>query len=124
VKVSEHGSVTLVDLGEGENRLSPEVLAGLSQLLDRLEQASGPAALVTHASGSFYSNGYDLDWLLGRPAGEQRAFVADHERLLARLLVLPVPTLAALPGHAVGGGARSERMRAFASERTPAPSPS
>ena len=105
MQVSEHGPITRVDLGAGENRLSPELFDGLSQVLDRLEAASGPAALVTHASGSFYSNGYDLDWLLARPTDEQRAFVADHERLLARLLVLPVPTLAAVPGHAVGGGA-------------------
>jgi enoyl-CoA hydratase/carnithine racemase len=105
MRSERHGEITVVDLGDGENRLTPEWLAELSGLLSQLEAAQGPAALVTHASGSFYSNGYDLDGLLVRPAEEQRAFVADHERLLARLLVLPVPSVAALPGHAVGGGA-------------------
>jgi enoyl-CoA hydratase/carnithine racemase len=105
MRTAQHGPVTVVDLGDGENRLDPELLAGLSEVLERLEAAQGPAALVTHASGTFYSNGYDLDWLTARSREEQRAFVAAHERLLARLLVLPVPSVAALPGHAVGGGA-------------------
>lgn len=99
------GAVTVVRLGDGENRLTPDLLEGLSEVLSRLEAAEGPAALVTCGGDAFYSNGYDLDWMTGRPAEEQRAFVVRHERLLARLLVLPVPTVAAISGHVVGGGA-------------------
>jgi enoyl-CoA hydratase/carnithine racemase len=99
------GSIFLLRLGAGENRLDPDLLAALGEALDAAEAETGPAALVTTGGPDFYSNGYDLDWLRARPREAQRDFVRAHERLLARLLRSPIPSVAALSGHAVGGGA-------------------
>jgi enoyl-CoA hydratase/carnithine racemase len=98
------GDVVVLDLGDGENRFSPDWVAAVGAALDEVAAAEGPRALVTTASGRFYSNGLDLEWLAAHQ--EQRAdYVGSVQRLLARLLALPVVTVAAVPGHAFAAGA-------------------
>ncbi|MCF6388860.1 enoyl-CoA hydratase-related protein [Mycobacterium sp. MBM] len=95
--------VAVLTLGDDENRFTPDFLETVHTLLDRVlaEQATG---LVTTATGKFYSNGLDLDWLA---ANEERTgwYVGQVQTLLARVLTLPVPTVAAIVGHAFGAGA-------------------
>jgi enoyl-CoA hydratase/carnithine racemase len=96
-------TVAVLDLGAGENRFSPEFLAAVNAHLDTV-LADGATGLITTASGKFYSNGLDLEWL---GAHSERApwYVEQVQGLLARVLTLPVPSVAALPGHAFGAGA-------------------
>jgi enoyl-CoA hydratase/carnithine racemase len=105
VRLERHGVVFVLDLGDRENRVDAEFLLGFGAALDEVERESGDCALVTTARGSHFSNGYDLARLRTLSREAQQDFVAHHERLLARLVLLPVPTLAAIQGHAVGGGA-------------------
>jgi enoyl-CoA hydratase/carnithine racemase len=60
---------------------------------------------VTTGEGKFYSNGLDLGWLGGDGAAEAGAFLGRVHRTFARLLAFPMPTVAALNGHAFAGGA-------------------
>lgn len=91
--------VSVLDLGNDENRFSPDWLQRVHSFVDDVD---GP--LVTTGSGKFYSNGLDLDWLMAN--GDQAAkYVAEVQELLARILTLPVPTVAAVNGHAFGAGA-------------------
>ncbi|MFF0610632.1 enoyl-CoA hydratase-related protein [Nocardia tengchongensis] len=95
--------IAVLDLGDTENRFSPEILNAIDEHLDTV-LIDGADALITTASGKFYSNGLDLDWLSAH--GERAEwYVAQVQTLLARLLTFPVPTAAALPGHAFGAGA-------------------
>lgn len=55
--------VLVLDLGDGENRFHPDWLASVNAALDEVENTEGPRALVTAATGKFYSNGLDLEWL-------------------------------------------------------------
>jgi enoyl-CoA hydratase/carnithine racemase len=103
--LEQRGRVFVLRLGPGDNRLNPEQLSSLAAGLDAVEGESGPAALVTIGSADFYSNGYDLEWLRAQSPAAQRAFVESHERLLARLLRSTAPSVAAISGHAIGGGA-------------------
>ncbi|MFE3226635.1 enoyl-CoA hydratase-related protein [Nocardia sp. NPDC059228] len=98
-----HDKIAVLDLGGDENRFSPEFLDQIGAHLDTAV-ADGAHALVTTASGKFYSNGLDLDWL---SANGERAewYVAQVQSLLARVLTFELPTAAALPGHAFGAGA-------------------
>lgn len=66
--------------------------------------ADGPAGLVTTATGKFYSNGLDLDWLAAN-GDKIQWYVGQVQALLARVLTLPIPTAAAIVGHAFGAGA-------------------
>ncbi len=98
------GAVTVVDLGDGENRFSPAWLAHLTALYADLAAADGPRALVTSATGKFWSNGLDLDWLGAHPDAAQDYVGAVHA-LFVQVLTMPVPTVAALQGHTFAAGA-------------------
>jgi enoyl-CoA hydratase/carnithine racemase len=69
-----------------------------------VEKAEGPRALVTAATGKFYSNGLDLDWLFAH-TDRQHDYVLSVHELLARMLALPMITVAALQGHTFAAGA-------------------
>lgn len=98
------GDVFVLDIGDTENRFHPDWIAAVNALLDEVERAEGPRALVTAARGKFFSNGLDLEWLFahGDQAGE---YVTAVQQLLARVLTLPVISVAALQGHTFAAGA-------------------
>jgi enoyl-CoA hydratase/carnithine racemase len=96
--------VFVLDIGDDENRFHPDWIASVTGALDEVAEADGPRALVTAAAGKFYSNGLDLDWVLANP-GRQAGYRASVHELLARLLSLPVVTVAAVQGHAFAAGA-------------------
>jgi enoyl-CoA hydratase/carnithine racemase len=96
--------VFVLDLGDTENRFHPDWLVQVNAALDEVVVAEGPRALVTAATGKFWSNGLDLEWLSGNTEKFAEYSAAVHE-LLARVLELPVPTVAALQGHTFAAGA-------------------
>lgn len=95
-------SIAVLTLGDDENRFSPDFLDAVNSHLDTVEDSAG--ALVTVGDGKFWSNGLDLDWLLAH-GDEMESYVRRVHALFARLLVFPMPTLAAITGHAFGAGA-------------------
>lgn len=96
--------VFVLNLGDDENRFSPEWLKAANALLDTIVTNADPTALVTTGTTKFYSNGLDLDWLLSHGDQAEQYLVEVHE-LFARVLTLPMPTVAAVNGHAFGAGA-------------------
>src|SRR4051812_37017470 len=102
--LTRDGDLYLLDLGDGENRFTPAWIAELRGLLDTVAAAPAPRALVTTATGKFWSNGLDLDWV-GEHPDEMDGYVGDVQALLAAVLTLPVPTVAAVQGHAFAAGA-------------------
>lgn len=99
-----HDDVFVLDLGDGENRFHPDWIASIHAALDEVDKAGGARALVTAASGKFFSNGLDLEWL-GANSDRHRQYVASVHELFARMLSLPLITVAALQGHAFAAGA-------------------
>ncbi|WP_280339641.1 enoyl-CoA hydratase-related protein [Nocardia neocaledoniensis] len=102
--LSRLDDVDVLDLGNGENVIGPGWLDAVEAHLDVVSARKGPRALVTTASGKFWSNGLDLQWLMSH--GDQiPAFSARVQALLARVLTLDLPTVAAIQGHAFGAAA-------------------
>lgn len=101
--MERHGEIFVLSLGDGENRFNADSLDGLEACLDEVE-AAAPCALVTTAGGKIWSNGLDLEWM-GTQGEGAMDFVARLHRLLARLLEIGVPTVAAIQGHAFAAGA-------------------
>jgi len=94
--------IAILDLGDDENRFSPSFLDDIdAQLDDIVASAHG---LVTTATGKFYTNGLDLDWL-GAHSEQMQWYIGRVQGLLARMLTFPLPTAAAVVGHAFGAGA-------------------
>jgi enoyl-CoA hydratase/carnithine racemase len=96
--------VFVLDLGDGENRFHPDWIASVNAALDEVEKAGGSGALVTAATGKFYSNGLDLEWLFANGERYEEYLISVHD-LLARMLSLPMITVAALQGHTFAAGA-------------------
>src|SRR5256714_4949653 len=109
--------VFVLDLGDGENRVPPDWIAAVNDALDEVEKADGPRALVTAATGKFFSNGLDLEWLGANPDKHQAYVVGVHE-LFARMLSLPLITVAALQGHTFAAGAMLSLTHDFRVMRT------
>jgi Delta3-Delta2-enoyl-CoA isomerase len=102
--LTREGEVFVLDLGDGENRFNAGSLDAIEQCLDEVQAAPAPRALVTAASGKIFSNGLDLEWMASNQEliGE---FVPRLHELLARVLELDVPCVAALQGHTFAAGA-------------------
>jgi enoyl-CoA hydratase/carnithine racemase len=95
--------VAVLHLGDDENKINRSFLDALAGCLDEVER-DPPHAVVTIASGKFWSTGLDLDWL-GANSDIAQAFLDDVEAALARILLLPTATVAAIQGHAFAAGA-------------------
>ena len=104
IELDQDGSVFVLRMRGGENRFNPEWLDAVNAALDRVEATEGPCALVTTGEAKFYSNGMDLDWLATEPHRAADYLRAIY-RLLGRMLSFPAITVAAVNGHAFGGGA-------------------
>ncbi len=101
-RLNKSGPVAVLNLGRGENRLNPDSVEQIHALLDEVEGGDF-TALVTTAEGKIWCNGFDLPWLAGRSemAG---SMLESGQRLFARILTFPLPTVAAIQGHAFAGG--------------------
>lgn len=111
-QMDRHGDVFVLDLGADENRLNPTWVDGVEAALAEVAASEGPRALVTTASGKFWSNGLDLEWMAAH-GEDSPAFLARVQALFGAFLVSGVPTVAAVQGHAFAGGA----MLAIAHDR-------
>jgi enoyl-CoA hydratase/carnithine racemase len=96
--------VLVLDIGDTENRFHPDWLTSVNAALDEVRDAGGPRALVLAATGKFFSNGLDLDWVMANPE-QLRDYVTNVHELFARVLELPCVTVAAIQGHAFAAGA-------------------
>jgi len=113
IELDRDGDVFVLRMRSGENRFSLDWLAAVSSALDQVEATDGPIALVTTGEGKFYSNGMDLDWLATVPQQAGDYLIAIY-RLLGRVLSFPAITVAAVNGHAFGGGAQLAVAHDFA----------
>lgn len=96
--------VYVLDLGDDENRFHPDWMRAMDGLLDEVATVEGPRALVTTATGKFFSNGLDIEWL-GEHSDQTTEYVHQVHALFARVLAFPAPTVAALQGHTFAAGA-------------------
>jgi len=93
---------TLV-LNKGDNRFNPTFVHQFNEHLDTVEKAPTCKALLIVGHDRFFSNGLDLDWM-SHHKDEYPALLDTIWRLLARILVFPLPTVAVINGHAFGAG--------------------
>ncbi|WP_102145627.1 enoyl-CoA hydratase-related protein [Mycobacterium hubeiense] len=94
-------NIAVLNLGDDENRFSPDFLDTVDAQLN--EVADKAQALITTGTSKFYTNGLDLEWL---SANRDRLawYVGRVQELFCRILTFPLPTVAAINGHAFGAG--------------------
>lgn len=101
-RLEKDGTVAVLYLGAGENRFNADSVAAIDALVDEVENGDY-TALVTTAEGKIFSNGFDTPWIAARP-DQAPATIEAGERLFARVLAFPLPTVAALQGHTFAAG--------------------
>lgn len=97
-----------------EHRLSPSLISSIrSTLAEVRSQSTVGSVLLTRSEGRFFSNGFDLRHAqaVGLAAGSADAAQTELFRMVelfrgvvSDLLSLPMPTIAAVTGHASAAG--------------------
>jgi enoyl-CoA hydratase len=88
------------------NRIEPDDIVALMQLLDRVEETAAVRVLVLTGTGRAFSGGFDLRAIGTHstdPAQEPRRVEASFEALANRLENLRMPTICRLNGSVYGG---------------------
>jgi enoyl-CoA hydratase/carnithine racemase len=108
INLEKEGEVFVLTMDDGENRWNTTFVRAFAEVLDEVEASEGPAALVTtSASEKFFSNGLDLEWRMSEGdhrGGNRDVFGPEFMTLMGRIITFPVPTIAAINGHAFGAG--------------------
>lgn len=106
IELSKEGALHLVTMNNGPNMICPDWQQRMIEVLDIVEaDCEGPAAMVLMGEGKSFSNGLNLETLMALEPEAMAAFGATMGQIFRRLLLLPVPTVAALNGHAFAAGA-------------------
>lgn len=104
LEIERRDGVAIVRWEDGENRFHRASVQRWHEVLDELEEAEGPLALVVTGQDRFFSNGLDLDGFAADP-GTAGEVVDGVHRLFGRMLLFPAYTVAALNGHTFAAGA-------------------
>lgn len=111
----KRGSLFILTLSsdDDQHRLNPTLISSLLSALSQIKsQATAGSALVTVArdgSDKFFCNGFDFSW--ARDSGTQsgardrlRHMADSFLHVVAAFISLPMPTIAAVSGHAAAAG--------------------
>nr|XP_043632444.1 enoyl-CoA delta isomerase 1, peroxisomal-like [Erigeron canadensis] len=103
--LEKRGNIYILSLtGDDDHRLNPTLLDSITAKINQVRaETTSPCALITTAHGKFFSNGYDLAWSQSDPS--RNIIMSKKLRSLVKALIsLPMPTIAAITGHASAGG--------------------
>ncbi|MBJ51251.1 MAG: enoyl-CoA hydratase [Gammaproteobacteria bacterium] len=108
IQLEREGDVFVMSMTADENRWNTTFVRAFNAALDEIELSTDPVAMITASvDEKFFSNGLDLEWMAAQgehPGGDRDAFGSEYMALCARLITFPVPTVAAVNGHAFGAG--------------------
>jgi enoyl-CoA hydratase len=106
VHLEKKGAVALVTLDRPDalNALNRALLEAFDGAIDAIAADPDIKALVVTGAGRAFIAGADISEMQTMTPLEAEAFSASAHRIFARLENLPIPTVAAVNGFALGGG--------------------
>jgi enoyl-CoA hydratase len=97
-------TITLSRPGK-RNALTQHMFARLGEVVGEVENGSDLRVLIIRGeSGSVFCAGDDLSQLVAMDLVQVRDFLISAQGTFTRLEALPIPVIAAVEGHALGGG--------------------
>jgi len=105
VRIERDGDVCIVRLDRPPvNAIDVGLLREADGVLQQLEERTDVGAVVITGNGRSFSAGLDLKAVPRYTPDEQRQTIVTLNRVVTRLYRLPIPTVAAVNGHAIAGG--------------------
>ncbi|MDF1525385.1 MAG: enoyl-CoA hydratase-related protein [bacterium] len=96
-------TITLARPGK-RNSLTQKMFDDLSSAVDKAAEEEGLRVLVIKGEGNTFCAGDDLAELVAMDVVQVRDFLIRAQSTFTRLEALPIPVVAAVEGHALGGG--------------------
>jgi enoyl-CoA hydratase/carnithine racemase len=105
LELEERDGLAIVTLSRPEkhNAIGSQMIAELHSLLDDLERSADRILILTGGADGVFAGGADIGQLLERRRDD--ALLGINLRLFERLRETPMPSIAAVDGAALGGGA-------------------
>ncbi|MCF8093317.1 MAG: enoyl-CoA hydratase/isomerase family protein [Desulfotignum sp.] len=106
----KENSTAVVEMCNGPNRMNQVFSDDLNQCLDQIQEDSDVRAMIlTSTDEKNFSQGIDVEWI-GKKIQDKdndtvKTFMYGMNNIFKRLLLFPVPVIAAINGHAFGNGA-------------------
>lgn len=110
VRWDKEESVAMITMCNGVNRQNLSFAKAMHHVLDEVEADSEiHSVILTSSDEKNFSQGVDIEWI-GAKFNEKdfdsiKAFMYGMNDLFKRLLLIPLPVIAAINGHAFGNGA-------------------
>jgi len=103
------GTVAVLTLTNGENRFNPEFNAAMLQAFDEIEADQDIKAVIIASNDTKnWSLGIDLFWMMDKVGKKDlpavHSFIYGANDVFRRILLFPMPVIAAINGHAFGDG--------------------
>ncbi|MFT4571509.1 MAG: enoyl-CoA hydratase/carnithine racemase [Hyphomicrobiaceae bacterium] len=104
IEISQDGAVHIITMTAEPNTVQPAFVTAMNDALDQSE-AAGAGAIVLTGKGKTFNAGLDVEALMAMAPDQLEAFGPGLMQMLTRLLTGPIPTVAAINGHAFAAGA-------------------
>lgn len=103
-------TAAIVTMCNGANRQNLEFGKTMNRIFDEiLSDESIFSLILTSSDEKNFSQGVDIDWLLGRFAAKDfdsiKQFMYEMNTVFKRIITMPIPVIASINGHAFGNGA-------------------
>jgi enoyl-CoA hydratase/carnithine racemase len=103
-------NIAVITMCNAANRQNLEFAAQMNQCFDQIiEEESCQSIVLTSSDEKNFSQGIDVKWFTQRFAEQDyntiKMFMYEMNTVFKRLLLMPLPVIAAINGHAFGNGA-------------------
>jgi enoyl-CoA hydratase/carnithine racemase len=102
-------TVAILTMTNGENKQNLDFAKTLNAMLDEIiADKSVTALIITSNDEKNFSQGIDVEWILAKLQKKEyqpvNDFISGMDDVFKKLLLYPVPVIAAINGHAYGNG--------------------
>ncbi|MCP4670507.1 MAG: enoyl-CoA hydratase/isomerase family protein [Desulfobacula sp.] len=110
IKWEKNQSVAVVNMCNGPNDQNLEFATQMNKCFDEIVEDKKILAMVlTSTDKKYFSQGIDLKWMMQKMNQKDfhsiKSFMHEMNSIFKRILLMPMPVIAAINGHAFGNGA-------------------
>lgn len=107
---SKDENVAIISMNNGENRQNIDFANAMNSTLDEIVADTTVQSLIlTSSDEKNFSQGIDVGWMSARYQNKEidqiKVFMYRMNDVFKKLMLVPMPTIAAINGHAYGNGA-------------------